>query len=56
MDPVLIASHGMECSNISSLLHEIEKLLDYSKRGITWIRLGTCGGLGVEPGTVVITE
>ena len=54
--PVLIASHGMGGPSITSLLHEIGKLLKYSKSSATWIRLGTCGGIGLEPGTVVITD
>jgi uridine phosphorylase len=54
--PVLIASHGMGGPSITSLLHEIGKLLKYSKSSATWIRLGTCGGIGLEPGTIVITD
>jgi len=42
--------------SITSLLHEIGKLLKYSKSSATWIRLGTCGGIGLEPGTIVITD
>jgi uridine phosphorylase len=54
--PVLVASHGMGGPSITSLLHEIGKLLKYSKSSATWIRLGTCGGIGLEPGTIVITD
>lgn len=54
--PVLIASHGMGGPSITSLLHEIGKLLMHCKSSATWIRLGTCGGIGLEPGTIVITD
>jgi uridine phosphorylase len=38
------------------LLHEIAKLLKYSKSSATWIRIGTCGGIGYEPGTICISD
>ena len=52
--PVLSVSHGMGFGSLSILLHEITKLLHYA--GATkaaYIRVGTSGGVGVEPGTVV---
>jgi uridine phosphorylase len=54
--PVLSVSHGMGKPSISIMLHEITKLLE--KSGVVdpiYIRVGTCGGLGVKPGTVVIS-
>lgn len=42
--------------SISILLHEIAKLLKYAGADCVWIRIGTCGGLGLPPGTVVLTE
>jgi len=54
--PVLVCSHGMGGPSISILLHEIGKLLKYSGADCVWIRIGTCGGVGVEGGTVVLTE
>nr|XP_046915636.1 uridine phosphorylase 2-like isoform X2 [Dermatophagoides farinae] len=55
--PILSISHGMGISSISILLHEILKLLHYAKcTNVTLFRIGTSGGIGVEPGTVVITN
>lgn len=55
--PVLIANHGMGMPSVSILLHEVTKLLDYAGAGdVVYIRMGTSGGVGVEPGTVVITS
>ncbi|ALC46433.1 CG3788, partial [Drosophila busckii] len=55
--PVLCASHGIGCPSISILLHELIKLVHHAKcQNPIFIRLGTCGGIGVEPGTVVITS
>lgn len=42
---------------MSILLHELIKLVTYAKcKDPIFIRLGTSGGVGVEPGTVVITD
>lgn len=48
----------MGIPSISILLHEVFKLLEYSGCGkdVTFFRLGTCGGLGLRPGTVVISH
>ena len=55
--PVLISSHGMGQPSMSILLHEVAKLLDYAGAvDPVFIRLGTSGGLGVKPGTVVVTN
>ncbi|KAI6215353.1 hypothetical protein M3Y94_00375800 [Aphelenchoides besseyi] len=54
---VLWVNHGMGVPSLSIMLNELYKLLHYA--GITEvmiIRLGTCGGVGIEPGTVVITN
>lgn len=54
--PVISVSHGMGLGSISILLNEITKLLYYANCcEVTYIRIGTSGGIGVEPGTVVIT-
>eukprot|EP00941_MAST-03F_sp_MAST-3F-sp1_P004385 g4385.t1 len=54
--PVLLVNHGMGVPSTSILLHEITKLLSHAGvRDPAYIRLGTSGGIGVEPGTVVIT-
>lgn len=54
--PVLVCSHGMGGPSISILLNEIAKLLKYAAADALWIRMGTCGGVGVEPGTLCISS
>lgn len=55
--PVLCCSHGIGISSMSVLLHELLKLVRYAKcQDPIFIRLGTSGGIGVEPGTVVVTK
>ncbi|XP_023166040.1 uridine phosphorylase 1-like isoform X2 [Drosophila hydei] len=54
--PVLCASHGIGGPSISILLHELIKLVYHAKcQDPVFFRLGTSGGIGLEPGTVVIT-
>ncbi|KAJ8307506.1 hypothetical protein KUTeg_015590 [Tegillarca granosa] len=51
--------HGMGIPSLSILIHEILKLLHHAKcnvEDVVFFRLGTSGGLGLEPGTVVISE
>lgn len=55
--PVLSVSHGMGVPSVGILLHEMIKLMYHAKcQDPMFIRIGTCGGVGVEGGTVVITE
>lgn len=55
--PVISVSHGMGMPSMSILLHELAKLLHYAGCEETkWIRIGTSGGVGVEPGTVVVSN
>lgn len=57
--PVISVSHGMGIPSLSILIHEVLKLLqhaDCDPKDVTFFRLGTSGGLGLEPGTVVISE
>lgn len=55
--PVLSISHGMGVPSVGILLHEMIKLMYHAKcKDPIFIRIGTCGGIGVEGGTVVITE
>ena len=55
--PVLISSHGMGAPSVSILLHELAKLLHYAgATDAVWLRMGTSGGLGVEPGTLVVSQ
>ncbi|KAF6039219.1 UPP1 [Bugula neritina] len=54
--PVLSASHGMGVPSMSILLNEIFKLLTHAgAKDVTIFRLGSSGGLGIKPGTVVVT-
>ena len=47
----------MGMPSLSILMNELAKLLYYAEAldNAVFIRLGTCGGVGVEPGTAVIT-
>ena len=55
--PVISVNHGMGMPSLSILLHEITKLLEYAGcTDVRFIRIGTSGGIGVEPGTVVIAD
>lgn len=55
--PVLSVSHGMGVPSLSILLHEITKLMYHARvRDPIFIRIGTSGGIGLEPGTVVISD
>lgn len=55
--PVLAVSHGMGTSSINILLHELIKLMYYAKcNDPVFIRIGTSGGIGLPPGTVVISS
>jgi uridine phosphorylase len=53
---VISMSHGMGMPSILIFLHEITKLLEYAGcNDYIFIRLGTSGGIGIEPGTLVLT-
>lgn len=55
--PVLSVSHGMGIPSIAIMLHELIKLLYHARcTDVTIVRIGTSGGLGLEPGTVVVTK
>nr|XP_051709143.1 uridine phosphorylase 1 isoform X2 [Oryctolagus cuniculus] len=55
--PVLSVSHGMGVPSIAIMLHELIKLLYHARcSDVTIIRIGTSGGIGLEPGSVVITR
>lgn len=47
----------MGVPSLGILLHEMIKLMYHAKcKDPVFIRIGTCGGIGKEGGTVVITE
>lgn len=55
--PVLSISHGMGIPSAGILLHEVIKLMYHAGvKDPIFIRIGTCGGIGLPPGTVVVTE
>lgn len=55
--PILSVSHGIGMPSLSVVFNEIVKLMHYAKcRDVTFFRIGTCGGVGIEPGSVVLTE
>ncbi|XP_062255634.1 uridine phosphorylase 1 isoform X2 [Platichthys flesus] len=55
--PVLSVSHGMGIPSIAIMLHELIKLLHHAHcTDVTIMRIGTSGGIGIEPGTVVVTN
>ncbi|XP_033214236.1 uridine phosphorylase 1-like isoform X2 [Belonocnema kinseyi] len=55
--PVLSVSHGIGVPSLSILLVEIIKLLYHAKaKNPVIFRIGSSGGIDVEPGTVVITN
>jgi len=54
--PVLTANHGIGNASISVLLHDLLKLLHFAGASdVNFVRLGTCGGLGIKPGTIVVS-
>ncbi|KAH8381761.1 hypothetical protein KR009_000034 [Drosophila setifemur] len=55
--PVLCVSHGVGSTTMSVVLHELIKLVKYAAcQDPVFLRIGTCGGLGIPPGTVVVTK
>ena len=54
---VLSISHGMGNPSMTILLHEVIKLLWHAGvKDAIFFRIGTCGGIATEPGTVVVTS
>ena len=54
---MLSISHGMGVPSIGILLHEIIKLMYHAKcKDPVFIRIGTCGGVGIDGGTVVVSD
>jgi len=51
------SQHGMGIPSVSILLHEIIKLMYHARvKDPVFFRIGTCGGIGIEGGNVIITE
>nr|XP_032521829.1 uridine phosphorylase 1-like [Danaus plexippus plexippus] len=55
--PVLSVNHGMGVPSMTILLQEIIKMLFYAKaKDPIFFRIGTCGGLKIPAGSVVISS
>jgi len=55
--PVMAISHGIGMPSMLIVLHELTKALHYAGcTDVTYVRLGTSGGIGVEPGTLVVAS
>ncbi|KRZ42620.1 DNA helicase MCM9, partial [Trichinella pseudospiralis] len=55
--PVLCVNHGVGQGSVSIMLNELLKLLKLANcTDVIIIRIGTCGGLGLAKGTVVISD
>lgn len=55
--PVLSVSHGMGNTSILTLLHALTKLMYFAgNTNLEYIRLGTSGGVKVDPGSVILTD
>ena len=59
---ILFASHGMGMPSASIALQELMRMLYFLKRGdpeamdkVSWVRVGTSGGVGLPGGSVVVS-
>ena len=53
----MLIQHGMGIPSVGILLHEIIKLMYHARvRDPVFFRLGTCGGIGLDGGQLVITN
>lgn len=54
---VLIATHGIGLGSIDCLLNDLHHLLTISTvSNFCYLRIGSSGGLGISPGTIVVTR
>ena len=54
---ILLVSHGMGNPSIITLLDSLSKIMLFANNtNLEYIRVGTSGGIGVAPGSVVITN
>ncbi|KAJ8708327.1 hypothetical protein PYW07_010452 [Mythimna separata] len=55
--PVLSVSHGIGIPSMTTLLQEMIKLVSYAKaKDPIFFRVGTCGGLNIPAGSVVVSS
>lgn len=53
---VVVAAHGIGTGSVDCLLHELVKALRVAgAEGYAFIRVGSCGGVGIAPGGVVVS-
>jgi len=54
--PIISASHGIGMPSMRVLLHEMAKLMRYAGAcDVVFIRVGTSGGIGSDPGTIIVS-
>jgi len=54
---ILSVSHGMGTVSIITLLHNLTNILHAADNNeLEYIRIGTCGGININPGSIVITD
>jgi uridine phosphorylase len=54
---MILLQHGMGIPSVGILLHEVIKLMYHAKaKDPIFFRIGTCGGVGLDGGTVIISE
>lgn len=54
---LIVVNHGMGLGSIEIMLNELVIMLAAAEaKGVEMFRIGTSGGFGVDPGTVVITD
>jgi len=55
--PIISASHGIGMPSMLVALHELAKLLHYAgAQDVVFIRIGTSGGIGSEPGVIIVSS
>ena len=55
--PIIAVNHGVGMGSMGLVLDEITKLLARAQAtNVTFIRMGSSGGVGVTPGTIVVTQ
>jgi len=55
--PIMAISHGIGMPSMMIVLHELTKVLHYAGcTDVTYVRIGTSGGIGVTPGTLVVAS
>merc|ERR1719161_2866792 len=55
--PIISASHGIGMPSMLVVMHELAKLLHYAGASdAVFVRIGTSGGIGSEPGVIIISD